>query len=296
MFDSMVFFVLIREKNNEFDIRRLHLDRDAQKSLCAIFKEAKDDLIGEDIEIIDFEVGFRCDIQETQKISNYRMEDSIINAIGDPISIELFAPSNNEYPNIRAIFTGVTKPELLIAFQKFDQGQYIANKRLSLFYSEDILKKVNFFGMNINTRIDCVYKDNSLFFKSYHIANQIFDLAMYYRSASDGDVNDFMNNKKFMVTDKDVFIANADTWVRKKIAFIQDSGVLEYNTVDQILEQAQEVNININIDTDKGIPKIVLPEEKKEMKELLKFFAEDVYKGLLSNTSYVTNSKRILNN
>ena len=55
-------------------------------------------------------------------------------------------------------------------------------------------------------------------------------------------------------------------------------------------EDAINVGLILNIENDK----IILPTKKADLKNLLSFLAEEMYKGLITNTTYFTNSSRII--
>jgi len=80
----------------------------------------------------------------------------------------------------------------------------------------------------------------------------------------------------------------ADTWIRRKIAAINDSDVLQNNTVAKIKKLAQRCRFEINIENGK----IEIPVDKKKLKEILGFLDNEVYKGAFSEETYITNSKR----
>ena len=68
--------------------------------------------------------------------------------------------------------------------------------------------------------------------------------------------------------------------------------VLQQVPINDIKAIAVEFQINIVcVDVD-GETKIQLPEEKAELKNLLRFLDEDYYKSPLSKMNFISNSKR----
>ena len=67
-----------------------------------------------------------------------------------------------------------------------------------------------------------------------------------------------------------------------------DSKVLEKYPAKEIKRIGENTGVSILV---KG-NKIVIPKEKKQMKILLGFLDEEVYKGVFSNDTYIANSKR----
>ena len=159
---------------------------------------------------------------------------------------------------------------------------------INLFHSSNTFNQEKRFGICITDTVDCLIVNDQLRFTSYYFARQIFDLSDYYRQATDSDVDAFINNRIVNIENIPVFKSNADTWVRRKIALISDSGIFDKYTAKQIKEKAK--GFKLNISTTKN--KLNLPNDKKELKNILRFLDEEIYKGVFSEEILQTNSKR----
>ena len=95
----------------------------------------------------------------------------------------------------------------------------------------------------------------------------------------------------FKIENIDSFEKMADTWIRRKIAMINDSNVLGKYTTSDITKRARETGVSIT--TKKS--RIVLPNDKKQIKVILGFLDEEAYKGPFSQNTYLANSKRKVN-
>jgi hypothetical protein len=202
-------------------------------------------------------------------------------------------PDKKNPPIIKAVFIGKyseknIKEPYVIAFQKFKKDQYIARMGINLFHSSNTFNQEKRFGICITDTVDCLIVNDQLRFTSYYFARQIFDLSDYYRQATDSDVDAFINNRIVNIENIPVFKSNADTWVRRKIALISDSGIFDKYTAKQIKEKAK--GFKLNISTTKN--KLNLPNDKKELKNILRFLDEEIYKGVFSEEILQTNSKR----
>jgi len=291
MFEYTTFFVLLKNGNN-FEVKRLILTRETQEELCNLFGSLSEQLLNTENEFIEFDGRYKPDNGEIQYINNFEIGNAISSALREPTGVEPFVPNEDELIDIKGIFTGVVEPELLIVFQKFNKSQLINRKGINLFHNQNTFEKLSSFGISILENIDCVYSSNKLYFFSYLSARQIFNLSDYYRIATDGDINSFANHGCIHICNKEQFGNIADSWVRRKIALISDSGVLENFSASQIAEKANQYNLVINLAEQQGSYKISMPDDKKEVKNILKFLDEDIYRGPLSNNPYETNSKR----
>ena len=77
-------------------------------------------------------------------------------------------------------------------------------------------------------------------------------------------------------------------FARRKIALINDSNVLKQYSSEKIKKLAKSVGIDISVENQK----IVIPNDKEQIKIILGFLDEEAYKGPFSHSTYLANSKR----
>lgn len=293
MFQNSSVFVLAGGINDN-KVFRIDVDSDTQTSICKSFSDAVTQLTyGK--ERIAFDGSYKPDENEYLFIENYQISDDIMNAIRDPLGVDTYKKQASQFPEIKAVFVGERtekngSEQFSAAFQRFRKEQYISNKRFNLFYDNNTFFRQKDDGISISDSIDCFYINGELQFGSFYFARQIFDLNGFYRSATDGEVSLFAKNTKILIEDKESFSAMADSWVRRKIAMINDSKVLEKYSAKEIAQRASDVGVTIS--TKKN--RIVFPCDKKQMKVVLGFLDEEAYRGPFSQTTYLANSKRKL--
>lgn len=113
-------------------------------------------------------------------------------------------------------------------------------------------------------------------------------MSEYYRSATDQEVDAFTSSKLLSIAQPQEFQNMANTWVRRKIAMVNDSGVLKNNSAAKIQKSTKSVGIKIDVEDEK----IVIPEDKEQMKIVLGFLDEEVYKGPFSKAMICSLYKR----
>ena len=86
--------------------------------------------------------------------------------------------------------------------------------------------------------------------------------------------------------------AMANSSIRRKIAAINDSEVLEKYKAIEIKKLAQKAGIDIAVKEEK----IVMPNDKEQIKLILGFLDEEAYKGPFSQITFLANSKRKVKN
>ena len=277
---------------------------DNDKTSVKVIETTNDTLVGvEEILNIDteryksnsiiFDGSYKPDEDESLKIENFDLSDEIQEAINNPLGVDKLVANDGNELNIRAIFLTLSddsKNEKIV-FQRTQKRQLLLGGRITLFWSNDTFISTQKPGVVITDSIDAYYENGTLYFTSYYWANQIFNLNKYYRQATDDDIRDFCQNNCFYVADLDSLVSASNNWTRKKIAYILDTGVLEKNTTDYILQEAN--NLGLQFETNEE-NKIVFPADLKSQKELLSYLADEIYKGRLSDDVYLTNSKRSL--
>lgn len=277
---------------------------DNDKTSVKVIETTNDTLVGvEEILNIDteryksnsiiFDGSYKPDEDESLKIENFDLSDEIQEAINNPLGVDKLVANDGNELNIRAIFLTLSddSENEKIVFQRTQKRQLLLGGRITLFWSNDTFISTQKPGVVITDSIDAYYENGTLYFTSYYWANQIFNLNKYYRQATDDDIRDFCQNNCFYVADLDSLVSASNNWTRKKIAYILDTGGLEKNTTDYILQEAN--NLGLQFETNEE-NKIVFPADLKSQKELLSYLADEIYKGRLSDDVYLTNSKRSL--
>lgn len=291
MFDNSSIMVLLND-GNENPVQLLEVDKPTQAAICGSFSDAAVRLLSGK-QIVPFDGSYKPNEDEGLSICNFHLPEAITDAVRNPLGLQTFAYNKGAEPDIRAVFIGerteADSTEIFtVAFQRFRKEQYLSTKKFSLFYDQDTFILENRWGLGITDTIDCVFAQTELRFSSYFYARQIFDLSEYYRSATDAEVQNFSGLDLLSIADKVQFQSLADTWIRRKIAAINDSGVLKNNTAAKIKKLAQSCGLEITVENKK----LIIPADKKKLKEILGFLDEEVYKGAFTEETYITNSKR----
>lgn len=226
-------------------------------------------------------------------IENFQLADEIKDAIRDPIGVAAFEKNEGEYPMIKAVFVGQCvedgdSEQFQIAFQRFRKEQYISTHNINLFWSSNSFRREKEFGISISETIDCYYSKENLLFTSFFFARQVFDLNGYYRSATTKEVNDFTSYARLSFENAETFEAMANTSIRRKIALINDSGVLSRFSATEIKRLAQKAGIDLTVRNKQ----VIIPDDKEQIKIILGFLDEEAYKGPFSQITFLANSKK----
>lgn len=271
---------------------RFPLTADLQTEVKNVFAEQLSAFEEGIVETIPFDGRYVPEEGELLVIEDFADVDGLQDAVANPLNIEVFDPDQHSLDAVKALFTANTNDDgaTRVLVQSFERRRLIANKGLAMFFSGDTFRKMSDAGLTLDTRLLAVLDGTSLKFQSFHFLRRVFDVSEYYNEATNEEVTAFATHEKMAVTDLPTFLASAGPLVRKKIALIRQSGVLEHFTTEQLVATAQTFNLAIATTPD---GKILLPPSKTELRRLLRFLDEDYYESALSQTRYVSNSKRI---
>lgn len=274
-------------------IVRFSLDANLQTTLTEYLK-SQVAAFDNDCEEIPFDGKYKPDHGEMLVIEDFDDLDNLANAIKSPLDIPLANPSDFDFDAIKALFFGETEADGIesVYLQSFDRRRVITDQGFSIFHSQGVYKRIEGTGLTIDTKISAKLKGKKLKFVSFFYARQIFDMSTYYQEATDADIKDFAEIPMIHVANLQSLIDMSDTWIRNKLWLVRESKILERIASAEIRAVAAEFNIHVTYETLGGAEVLVIPEDKKELKTLLRFLDEDYYKSPLSKTSYLSNSKR----
>jgi hypothetical protein len=94
------------------------------------------------------------------------------------------------------------------------------------------------------------------------------------------------------VEDLKNFVTSSDTWVRRKVVLVMQSGILEKIELEATKKAAAVFGIDISTEVQGEKVVLVLPQTKAELKKVLRFLDEDYFQSVLSSTPHLSNSKR----
>ncbi len=300
MFTDSTVFVLA----NDGQIYKLEIEGDAQQAICGTFASSVTSLVNGKT-THDYEVNYKPEEDEILRIENFLLPDIIKDAIRNPLGVESYGKNSKKidedneesrcFPEIKAIFVGERIQDekgehFNIGFQRYRKEQNLMALSFRFFFTKDTFKLERNFGIGITSNIDCYYSGNELQFASFFYARQVFDLREYYRSASDPEVEEFTKNEALCFENAEYFRNLANTYVRRKIAMINDSEVLTKYTAKKIKSIAKKSGIDIVVQNTQ----IVIPFDKDKALEILAFLDEEAYRGPFSNDLLLANSKRVL--
>lgn len=274
--------------NGELVPRRVRLDGTIQDEVEEIFAQQERDFFeGVDEEVL-FDGRWKPDVDEllllelTEETAMFRETLNMNANAVDPVDLANFATSG-----IKALFTGQPGADGRVLVQRFT-GVQVLSRKFAVFLQGNSFRRLTAPSFTLATSLAFVIDDGYIKFKSFSNLRSILDVLEIYRDATDQEVRDFAGHSSLQVGDMDDFVHTADQATRKLINAVTASGILDDYTPTQIREAAAATQLNVELENDR----IVLPDERRDVKVLLQFLDESRYNGPLTKRTYVTNSRR----
>lgn len=272
-------------------IIRFPLTQDLQEEIHGVFANQLEAFLSGIEEEVPFDGRYVPEEDQLLVINEFVDVDGMLDAVANPLAIEQFDPQAHSLGHVKALFTGLQENgNYRVLIQQFENRRLIATKGLAMFFSGNTFQKMNDAGLTLDSKLLAVLDGTTIKFQSFHFLRRVFDLSDYFNEATNDEVTSFATHVKLFVNDVNAFLENANPLVRKKIALISQSGVLDNFTTEQIVAAAQAFNLEFATTVD---GRIVLPNSRTELRRLLRFLDEDYYESPLSQTHFVTNSKRV---
>lgn len=280
----------ITEINNEEAICRIPLSQAVQTEINNQFSQLAIGFFNEK-EIIPFDGNYNPGNDELFEITDFPISQEIIDTATNNLNYDVLDVQNME-GKIKAVFaTHVENGRIQIYFQVFDTRKIIANRGIPLFNNNGTYSRFENKGIVILNKLTLVYRGGNIYFNSYFNARRVVPLSDYYIEATNVDVDQFSAGNILNFEDQIGFSEDLNSNLRKKIKSIQQRGVLENLTIQDLQNQANQ--FGINFDYDNG--QVSVTRDKNYVKRLIKFLDEDYFITPLTNRRCVTNSKREMN-
>lgn len=276
--------------NNATEIKRIPLSQEVQGQIETFYSESLNNFLL-DKEFIEFDGNFNPNDDQLFLINNYPLNVAIINSTVNPLACDILDINDFE-GKIIGLFTKLNLADSdYYVFQHFDSRKIISNRGISLFYNQNTYSRVDRRGISINGTLTAVFTQNQLYFHSYFNTKKIFDLNNYYEEATAEDVENFIGSAVLDFSPIEDFDEYLNSTSRKKIKSIQMSGILNNHTVPDIILKAGTFNINLTAN-EQG--RLIIPTDKSELRNLLRFLDEDYFETSITGTRCITNSKMAL--
>ncbi|KAB2750395.1 hypothetical protein [Brucella anthropi] len=284
-------YAICRETDT-LEVKHIQISIELEKLLDGLFQQQEIQFLsGVDNEVI-FNGDWKPDDDEVLIIKSLPEAEIILQATEqNAISLPVLDVANFDTQGVRGLIwcTG-TGPSKRLLLQNFGPQQLLSS-RFSLLFRDDVLRRLDEPAFSLDTKIVATINTSAdVRFKSYPMLRRILDITPVFREATDQELHIFCDSDHIDVTNKTHFVSNADEIIRKYVIAISKSNVLSVHTVDHILNKANSIGFQLQVNSGK----IKIPQDRKEAKILFSFLLNKVYLGPLDEQLLIANSVRSL--
>lgn len=270
-------------------VRRIPLRVGVQAELEQLFDNQEQAFLQGRDEEVEFNGDWKPDDNQLLVIEDEELIAPFAQTLEDgPAAYDQLDISDYDEVGIKAIFTRSAAVRGRILLQRFRTSQYLQKSGITLVFSNEQFGKLSDNGFALDARLTAVIEGVEIKFHSFHNLRSILTVQHHFQQATDEEVQTFAAHPIFHVENAVRFDAAMDERSRKLVRGIARSGILNDHDAASIREKANSVGLVI--DEHEGC--LVLPAEKRRLKTILSFLEESVYKGVFSEETFETNSKR----
>ena len=291
------FFAITQATGKDHKVMRIRTTQSLQADLTKLFEQQADDFLGRDAEEIAFDGSYKVDDHEIFVIDKFPLGDNLASASKTPNQYEDIILDSATTPTIKSILAASydrkdNKPT--VYFQAFSRTQLLVKSRLTILHSSATFHRLQEEGLTLGTSLAAIFRDEKLYFRSFALINRFLDVKEYFKEATDEEILEVVGHSVLLAEDTGKLTTVADSWMRKRFAALQSSGILDKITARKTANKAEKYGVAIQVKKKDGKDAIVFPSDKKKAKQLLTFLNEGFYQGELTDRLYQTNSQRII--
>lgn len=276
------------EDHGKQEVRHVRVEQGLQEELHDLLKQQGDDLIN--AEEVPFDGRYQPTEDEVFFIDGFALPADIVTAIQKPTAAPpLDRDTAGRWDALKSFFAGRSagNGKVEAVFQAFDRRRSLVHAR-SIVIRKETFSRLDDPGIILDSRAVAVFRNDRLYFRSYINARRVLDLSQFYRTATDEDVKRFTKVPQLEFEDSAQFLAGADAPIRRKVALIADSKILDNVTPAKIQKAAAAYGLTLSVKSGR----LLIPANKKDLKTVLRFLEENYFTSELTGTRFLTSSKR----
>ncbi|WP_434771816.1 hypothetical protein [Pseudomonas entomophila] len=275
-------------------IYRLDLEKNLQRELSAAFLRYASEFLDPALVVVPFQrENFKPDETEILEIAPFDIPAHIYDPVQNAVGCQVLPHRGSVVETVNCIY-GYDAATQMYVFQVIPASQRIAGGRLNIFQgiSTSTFSKSTASGLMIGESCHAVALAGSLKFRSMWWLKQIIDISQHYRAATEADIDSLSQMPTVSVENLDQLKRGSGQWIRTRVAYILDSGILNAYTPTQLLQLANGHNVPLQLVQESGVEKILIPKDTQQLRSVLKFLEEEYYAGPITGLSYETSNKR----
>lgn len=305
---SVVFtlFAILRPKKKGLAggtaaIRRLETTASVQADLAARFANFAD--MWSDFEKVEFTPSYKPDDDEVFQIDRFPVPASLKRAADyraqfPEFDIHRLDAEDMSLKAIMAVRKDTISGETEFNFQITDRRHILdKSKWYPMVFMNSKYSALEDHALTISDIVNVILKpDGKLLFRSFRDASQVLELDGIYKEATDEDIRKILKSPKVGNKPEEIeaIIQKVDDITRKRFSILALEGVLSNPevSVQRIIGNATNFEIDIQLRGKVPDQKIVFPSDRESLRNFLKFLCHAYYESPITGDQYVSNSHR----
>ncbi len=291
------FFVVIADSDGERFIRHISVSGEVQNELADHFQTMHVEFVGPNNEEVPFDPCFYPDEDQIFVIRPFALPTFMNAVAGSASAVKSLSDKDMNESSLKAFLAANREGSQLkdLVVQGIDSRQLLKHSKISLIYEGERFRRLEKPGLTVGDSIVAVFKSQALYFKNFHMLRRVFDLTDYFHEATDEQLKSFLGYSNFLVADMDRTLTECDTWIRKRVFNIINSKILETCSISKLAKVAKRYGIELELKGQDNKKKIVLREDRKYLKNVVRLLDDDFLDSSLTDRSFLVNSKLALN-
>lgn len=286
-----ILFAMVKNGSSH-EVRRVPVTAQVQSQLDQLFEHQERTFLADVSEDIPFDGMYKPDKEELLYIDDADLTAPLhkaisLNASAFPI-LDVGSLSNSR---IQFLFRKSTLQYDRILLQRFTSRQYLSNSALAVILRSGTYEKLVDPGFSFDDKVSAHVVGSRVYFRSFFQLRAMLTVQDHLTEATTPQLESFADHDSLRIENKALFMANSDQTCRRLVGSIQRSDVLNIVTPQKIVERALEVGLELNLSDGK----ILIPSDKAKMKLALRFLEQSVFRGVLTEEVFMSNSKRLVN-
>lgn len=250
------------------DVRRVRVSADVQNQLAGLFV-AYDASFREEVEEeIPFTRDWKPDDDQLLTLDASNEVNELLQRLqAGPLALDEIATEHFDNEQVRALLFVPDDDANVVYVQYFFAHQRLSRRALTLIVDGNTFTRLTGPAFAIGAKIDPIIEGGAIKFKNFNVIKRIFDVLANYTVASDEEIVTFSQLPTIHVEDVNKLISKMTQTNRKLITAVAESGILDRVSVDDIVNEAAALGINVAV----ADGSIVLPKDRGELKALLRF-------------------------
>lgn len=179
-----------------------------------------------------------------------------------------------------------------IYFQVFNKKNMLQRKMVLQFEYGNVFTKMNNTAFIVEDKVHAIYEDGKLYFQNYTIANQIFSLIDFITEATNTEIESFGEIEGINVSTENIkHIANIKT--RRLIKLLSNT-----DNIATFMRKASRTRTSllrkygVNAQINENNELVLLTNNVADLNRVLEFLNEDIFRGVITDSLYRSNSKK----